>query len=543
MRERIERIDQDQADIQLFFEPFWNKYSPTRILNLRNQFQTELGLLKELDFDALSQSEKVDYLLLKEFLLRTLRDLPYDERRMKDMEPLLPFAPIVTELIENRQSVDRVNPKDVAGKIAEAEKRANCVIESIRKDAIKIDRFVANEAAEVVHKLAFLMGQWFNFYKNFDPVFTWWVSTPCSSFVEVLKALSPLILENLVGIAPGDEDTIVGQPIGRDALLSHLESEFIPYTPEELLEIGMKEYVKAETEMKKASRELGYGDQWKKALEHVKTLYVEPGEQIHLTHKMAAEAVEYVETRDMVTIPPIAKDYWRTYMLSPAQQKFSPFFLGGTTIKVASPTSTMSHEAKLMSMRGNNIHFSRATVFHELNPGHHLQFHMKARHNQYRGLFTTPFWIEGWSLYWEMILYERGDFFKSPEDRVGTLFWRMHRCARIIFSIKFHLGQMTPQECIDLLVDWVGHERSTAEGEVRRSFNGGYGPLYQGGYMLGALQIRALRKELVDEGQWTERKFHDRILKENEMPIEMLRALMGKKELHRNSKTSWRFYT
>ena len=50
------------------------------------------------------------------------------------------------------------------------------------------------------------------------------------------------------------------------------------------------------------------------------------------------------------------------------------------------------------------------------------------------------------------------------------LFWRMHRCARIIFSLSFHLGKMTPQECIDFLVDKVGHERDNATAEVRRSF-------------------------------------------------------------------------
>ena len=54
--------------------------------------------------------------------------------------------------------------------------------------------------------------------------------------------------------------------------------------------------------------------------------------------------------------------------------------------------------------------------------------------------------------------------------RAGALFWRMHRCARIIFSLGFHLEKMTPKECIDLLVDRIGHERDNATAEVRRSF-------------------------------------------------------------------------
>ena len=40
-----------------------------------------------------------------------------------------------------------------------------------------------------------------------------------------------------------------------------------------------------------------------------------------------------------------------------------------------------------------------------------------------------------------------------------------------------------------------------AEGEVRRSFNGSYPPLYQMAYMTGGLQLRALHHELVDSGK------------------------------------------
>ena len=65
------------------------------------------------------------------------------------------------------------------------------------------------------------------------------------------------------------------------------------------------------------------------------------------------------------------------------------------------------------------------------------------------------FWTEGWALYREMLLWDLG-FAKTPEDRMGFLFWRMHRCTRIIFSLGYHLGKMTPQECVDLLVDVVG---------------------------------------------------------------------------------------
>jgi uncharacterized protein (DUF885 family) len=152
--------------------------------------------------------------------------------------------------------------------------------------------------------------------------------------------------------------------------------------------------------------------------------------------------------------------------MSPERQLVNPFFTGGELISVSYPTDTMSQEDKLESMRGNNIHFSRATVFHELIPGHNLQAYMSARVNGYRRPFATPFWLEGWAVYWELTLYQDG-FPRGPEDRVGMLFWRMHRCARIIFSLNFHLGKWTPQQCIDFLVERVGHERENATAEVR----------------------------------------------------------------------------
>jgi uncharacterized protein (DUF885 family) len=134
------------------------------------------------------------------------------------------------------------------------------------------------------------------------------------------------------------------------------------------------------------------------------------------------------------------------------------------------------------------------------------------------------------------------NFAKTPENRVGMLFWRMHRCARIIFSLSFHLGKMTPQQAIDFLVNRVGHERENAVAEVRRSFDGSYTPLYQAAYLLGGLQLYALHRELVDSGKMTNRAFHDAVLKENSIPVEMVRAGLTKQKLTRDFKPAWKFY-
>jgi hypothetical protein len=294
--------------------------------------------------------------------------------------------------------------------------------------------------------------------------------------------------------------------------------------------------------MKRASREMGFGDDWKKALEKVKTMYVEPGRQPEAIHDLAVEAEKFLDDHDLITIPPLARESWRVQMMSPERQLVNPFFTGGEVLSISYPVNTMSYEQKMMGMRGNNIPFSRATVFHELIPGHHLQGFMASRFKPYRSAVGgTPFLIEGWSLYWELLLWDM-KFQKTPEDRVGALFWRMHRCARIVFSLSFHLGKMTPKECIDLLVDRVGHERENAVGEVRRSFAGDYTPLYQAAYLLGGMQLYSLHKELVDSGKMTNRQFHDAVLKENRIPVEMIRASLTRQKLSRDYAPGWKFY-
>ncbi|HEY5824972.1 MAG TPA: DUF885 family protein, partial [Cyclobacteriaceae bacterium] len=301
------------------------------------------------------------------------------------------------------------------------------------------------------------------------------------------------------------------------------------------------EFAWCDQELLKASREMGFGDNWKQAQEKVKNSYVPAGKQPEAILRLYTESVDFLKKNDLITIPPIAEETWRMTMMSPERQLVNPFFLGGEEIIISYPTNTMSHADKMMSMRGNNPHFSRATVHHELIAGHHLQGFMEVRQKAYRQ-FWTPFWIEGWSLYWEMILWDM-KFPQGPEDKVGMLFWRMHRCARIIFSLNYHLGKWTPQQCIDFLVDRVGHERANAEGEVRRSFTTDYPPLYQLAYMMGALQFYSMKKELVDSGKMTYKQYHDAIIRENEMPVEMVRAILTNQNLPKDFKSQWKFYS
>lgn len=503
----------------------------------------ELVIISRGRWEGFDYEARVDWHLLWKWVTRNVENLRSEQSKLDDLAPLLNWTTTLVELCEKRQSVTRIHGQEAAQALSDAHKAAIALQESVSSGKLKtkVSNFQAYQAAQGIEELRAHLKEWYDYYAGYDPLVTWWTKEPWGRLQTSFEPLVSAIRKHLVGIDSDDADAIVGQPSGRDSIVADLDREFIAYSPEQILAIGKKEYAWCEQEMIKASQDLGYGKEWRQALEYVKNLYVEPGEQPYMVHELAEEAVSYVTERDMVTIPEICNETWRTFMMSPERQKVNPFFLGGPYIQVSYPTAEMEHEDKTMIMRGNSRPFSRSTVFHELIPGHHLQFHYMDRYNTHRKNHMTPFWTEGWAFYWELLLWDRG-FAETPENRIGMLFWRMHRCTRIVFSLKFHLGEWTPKRCIDYLVESGGHERATAEGEVRRSFNGDYSPLYQAGYMLGALQFYALRKELVENGEMGEKKFHDRILKLNQMPVELVRAMLKEKKLEWNHKASWKFY-
>lgn len=539
-RALIERFSADQYTLSTVYQ---NPHNPAALDRTEAFLKANRAALKAVDFGALDRESEIDVLLFANLLTQQEHQLALDRAQWREVAPLVPYADALFAFENERRQMQRPDPQQAAKRLTDlvAALDANrATLEAKAKAStpqLKIDAWRA--AAELEHMQAQL-DRWASFWTGYDPAFTWWTAQPLKQASDKLKDQEKFLRETVAGVAADDKTTVVGMPVGREALLHQLDDAMIPYTPEELIAMAQKQLDWCHAEMKKASREMGYGDDWQKAIEHVKNTYVDPGKQPELIRALALEGEQFARDHDLVTIPALADETWRMEMMTPERQLANPFFLGGDTIIVSYPTDSMTYEQRMMSMRGNNPGFSHATVFHELIPGHWLQQFMEQRYRPYRQAFDSGFWHEGNSLYWELLYWEMG-FDKTPEQRLGALFWRAHRCARIVFSLSFHLGKMTPAEAIDLLVDQVGHERANATAEVRRSFNGDYDPLYQAAYMLGALQFRALRHEVVDSGKMSQKQYHDAILEEGSMPIPMLRALLTNEKLTPDWKPQWRF--
>ncbi|VUC27070.1 unnamed protein product, partial [Clonostachys rosea] len=446
--DRVRRVTADLEELDLYYNL---PNAPRRYAKIKEYCSSELADIKELPFDSLSQQDKVDAVLLTRFLEHLSRHQTLVEESHRKAQPLVPFESAITALCEARQDGLEMKAEQAAHDLDEIQASIAQVQSDIQAGRTTASKPTANQATKVIENLRNSLQEWFDFYSTYDPAFDWWATTPWQAVDAALVDYIDTILSSIVGIQPGNggQDEIIGEPIGRAMLLSELAREMIPYTPEELLSIAHKEYNRYLLEMRALSNELGFGNDWKKALDHIKTQFAPIGKQTSFVRDLVNEATAYVQDNNLVTVPPLAASTWRMFTLTPSQQRTAPFFLGGQSILVASPTSSMAQPLRNTVLRANNRHFSRAVAFHEMIPGHRLQRFMERRHSTHRaGIFSTPFLTEGWAMYWELLLWDRGDFFVSAEDRMGTMFWRMHRCMRIVFSLRFHLGELTPLECV-----------------------------------------------------------------------------------------------
>ncbi|MBI2516563.1 MAG: DUF885 family protein [Opitutae bacterium] len=537
LRELVERYRTDKETLMKFYSV---PGSTLQLRRMKEFFQAWQAKLEAMPYEPLGVEGRIDWQLMRLQMRYELGLLAREEKRAAEMASFMGFAEDIAGLQEARRQFTPVKPEQAAAALLKIRQDIEAARKVLEGEGAKPGKIVAYRAANRLGELGKTLKNWFEFYDDYDPQFGWWTREPYKKAATALDDYAKFLREKIVGVKAGEDEPIVGDPIGAEGLKLDLEHEMMPYTPDELIAVAEKEFAWCEAEWKKVAHDMGLGDDWKAALERVKHDSVAPGDQPALIAKQAYEAVGFITQRDLITVPPLAIDDWLMTMMSPERQKTNPFFLGGDRIIVSFPTESMDQQAKLDSLRANNTHFCHATVFHELIPGHHLQGWYADRFNPHRDVYYTPFYVEGWALWWEFHFWDLG-FHQSPEDRAGALFWRTHRCARIIFSLNFHLGKWTPQQCIDFLVEKVGHDRHTATGEVRRSFNGDYSPLYQVGYMMGAIQLRALYADAVKGGKMTEKQFHDSVLLGGIMPIEMVRAHVLGLKLPRDYAASWKF--
>ncbi|MGH9392228.1 MAG: DUF885 family protein, partial [Vicinamibacteria bacterium] len=363
LRDLVERFVTDREALSRRYPV---ESSPERFARLARFYEEWKARVEAVDFEPLGVEGRIDHVLLRTGIDYQRRLLSREEDWLRETSALLPFAEDALALNDARLRMETMDAAKAGAALDSLADRIDAARKEREGRVDAIARLTAFRSQEQLGALGEALRSWYEFYSGYDPLFTWWCQAPYKELTRALEDYRKFLREKVLGIGPGVEEPTVGTPIGRDALVADLASELVPYTPEELLVLAEREFAWCENELRKAAREMGLGDDTMAAIEKVKTLYVPPGEQPDLIRDLAREAEAYLDQHGLVTVPPLAKDVRRMRMMTPERQRVNPFFTGGEVISVSYPTDTMDQADKLMSLRGNNIHFARATVHHEL---------------------------------------------------------------------------------------------------------------------------------------------------------------------------------
>jgi uncharacterized protein (DUF885 family) len=164
---------------------------------------------------------------------------------------------------------------------------------------------------------------------------------------------------------------------------------------------------------------------------------------------------------------------------------------------------------------------------HEAIPGHHYQISLQQEDSllpAFRRFGGNNAYVEGWALYCESLGKELG-LYTDPYQYMGALGDEIHRAIRLVVDVAIHTKGMTREEAIKYMMDneAISLEGATAEIERYMAIPG-----QALGYKIGALKIRELRNkyeaELKDKFHLAD--FHDEILKDGAMPLEVLEKKM-----------------
>jgi hypothetical protein len=281
----IQTFTADLADIQSFLSI---SSSPTRANKVEEFLKSALtSLSKNFEFDLLRQNEQVDYLLLQSHIKRLLHQNKAAIKKLHAAKKLGLFGDwvdVCIQFVETRHNVGKQSGRQIATALQSAEQgvdRLLCVFNSEDSLGNSKERFIMFWTIAKFEELQRALEEAVGFYRGYDPVISWWIEKPWESLSTKLTALTSALGKKTGIDGSSSSDDIVGDPIGREALLQELEAEWIAYTPEELVQIAEEEFKWCEEEMGKASKALGF-DRPQEAMEHVKNMFVEPGEQIHV---------------------------------------------------------------------------------------------------------------------------------------------------------------------------------------------------------------------------------------------------------------------
>ncbi|MFN4092154.1 MAG: DUF885 domain-containing protein [Brevundimonas sp.] len=170
-----------------------------------------------------------------------------------------------------------------------------------------------------------------------------------------------------------------------------------------------------------------------------------------------------------------------------------------------------------------------ALTLHEAVPGHHLQIALAQEAAEdaafKRGADLTAF-TEGWGLYSEFLGEEMG-FYRTPYERFGRLSYEMWRACRLVADTGMHWLGWSVEQARACFRDNSALSPHNIETELQRYVGW---PGQATAYKIGEIRLRQIRAraEAALGEKFDVRRFHDAILVDGPLPLDLLDARMDR---------------
>lgn len=246
-----------------------------------------------------------------------------------------------------------------------------------------------------------------------------------------------------------------------------------------------------------------------------------------------AEATEFVRKNNLVDVPtePVKVIEMPEYARGSAVaycDSTGPFEKNSSTFYAISPTPKDWSAARVESFyKEYNDYMLEDLTIHEAMPGHYLQLMHSNRFKAptpIRAVFGSGSFVEGWAVYAEQVMAEKG--YGGAEVEMQQLKMKLRVIINSIIDQKIHTAGMTEQEAMALMMNEGFQEEGEAAGKWKRAQ---LSSTQLSTYYVGSVEVNDLRKAYeAKNGKQTEmRKMHDAMLSFGSPPAKYVKEMLG----------------
>src|SRR3990170_4786458 len=307
------------------------------------------------------------------------------------------------------------------------------------------------------------------------------------------------------------------------------EKELLGFGARELRDRGQAAYDELAAELTRCARELRDTDDWKQVLDELNEDHPRTPEEMRIGYEEWTERARvYLREHSLVTFPEgeecavVPSPPFQRPVLAVASYMQPPPFSDKMKghFFVPFPPDGASEDEIQKRLASNLYPGIPTTAVHEAYPGHHWHLVMsKANPSRLRQVFRTPYFSEGWALYAERMMRERG-FFTDLRHEMNQYEATIFRAARIIVDTSLHLGEMSWDEAVRFMTSRTALTEPTAKAEVTRYCAW---PTQASSYLTGCLEIARIREAFFAARGASDtdalRAFHDGITSSGGLPI------------------------